>query len=265
MTPTFTIVSRTRKVEFQMDIDLKRPVEGDLWSYAARGLLPEPEVIEVMMRALRPGDVAADCGACVGFFTLLMAALVAPDGVVHAFEPGPANSARLQGNYILNEDRKLALVTAHSQPLWSRAEEVGLFLHPNSGQHSLARMDKCVGQMQVPATTLDLALSTVPRLVKLDVEGAEQRVLEGADQMLASHPPYIIAELNEPALKRLDCSQESLRELMLDYGYETFLLGGDALPSHVPRSTTIVPQRVATMLLYATVEDVGALWPEVRV
>ena len=115
------------------------------------------------------------------------------------------------------------------------------------------------------ATTLDRAIEARalrPRLIKIDTEGAEQRVLEGAiGALFEQHPPYIVAELHEFGLDKLGCSQRSLRELMSKAGYETYLLRAGARPRRVNHKE-LVRSAVIVNLLFARPADVDAAWPQ---
>jgi FkbM family methyltransferase len=62
----------------------------------------EPDVVTVIQRHLRPGMVAVDCGAHIGYHTLLMAKCVGKTGKVYAFEPLPENFSVLCENIALN-------------------------------------------------------------------------------------------------------------------------------------------------------------------
>src|SRR4029450_8092682 len=62
----------------------------------------EPNVTAAFRRTLAPGDVCLDIGAHIGYYTLLAARLVGPEGHVHAFEPAPASFRRLRANRQLN-------------------------------------------------------------------------------------------------------------------------------------------------------------------
>ena len=65
-------------------------------------------------------------------------------------------------------------------------------------------------------------LATVPRLIKIDVEGAEVKVLRGMQQLLASiHRPAIVLEVSEGSLLKLGSSKEELFEIARAYGYTT--------------------------------------------
>ena len=55
----------------------------------------EPEIVELMRRVVKPGDVAVDIGAENGYHACLLSGLVGDSGCVYAFEPEPANRERL--------------------------------------------------------------------------------------------------------------------------------------------------------------------------
>jgi FkbM family methyltransferase len=249
-------LSDLRPVDLKMDIDINWPPDYDLFWYMQQNKLPEPEIIDVMFHALRPGDVAVDGGACVGIFTVIMAHLVGDSGRVFAFEPVAQNISKTVNNMSCNN---LSNITLSSRPLWSREEAVSLHDSDHPGQCSVVKN----GHDVLTTTTLDISLDkVVPRFIKLDVEGAEQRVIEGASEMLKSHPPYIVVEVNESALAKFGCSQQSLRSIMASYGYEPFFLQEGMFPTHVPTATRLVTERNNLMLLFSTLDDVGALWPE---
>ena len=62
----------------------------------------EPPVQDALARLVKPGDVAYDIGANVGFFTVLLGRLVGPTGAVAAFEPLPPTAEALRKNAALN-------------------------------------------------------------------------------------------------------------------------------------------------------------------
>lgn len=258
----FDISAVGKEIRFKVDLDFTSGTEA-LAHFAREKLVPEPEVVAVMARALRPGDVVVDGGANVGFFTLLMSVLVGPGGWVHAFEPEPGNRKALVRNIELNN---LMQVTLCAKPLWSRPEKLLLHRNADPGQSAivLEGNEDCT---TVFSTTLDIELpsGTAPRLIKLDIEGSELRALEGATRLLDNHPPpYIVAEMNEPALALLGSGQMSLRSYLRNWGYETFvLLPNLQVPLFIPAKTVLKPHKRSVNVLYCTTDHFAELWPEV--
>lgn len=257
----FTAVGK--EIMFKADLDSAVITENSLLYFIERKTVPEPEVVAVMARALRPGDIAIDCGANIGFFTLLMSRLVGPSGWVHAFEPWDTHVRKLNQHIELNG---LTNVSVYAKALWSRQEKHLFRQEIDTGENKIALFGN-EGCSTVWATTLDHELphGIAPRLIKLDIEGSEQHALEGATKLLDNHPPpYIIAELNEPALALLRSSQDSLRAHLRNWGYETFLLHPNcSVPALLPAKTVLKPHRSNINLLYCSIDHFAELWPEV--
>jgi FkbM family methyltransferase len=149
-----------------------------------------------IQRHIKPGDTVIDVGAHVGLFTLLLAYQVWESGLVMAYEASPQMIELLRDNVTMNwlSDRveivpKAAAAASGSLP----------FLEPNrytmTGslrpvEHLLATEDRIdtLDRVEVEAEPLDVHLGRFERidLIKVDVEGAEDQVFAGMEQLLAS-------------------------------------------------------------------------------
>lgn len=246
--------------------------EATIAEYIQIGQPYEAEVVHLMDRALRVGDLAVDVGANAGWHTVYMGHVVGEHGHVLAFEPGINTSERLAMNIAANGLFNVAIV---ERPAWHTGEEVTLWLNSdNSGGNALWDIGDMATNpksfvrprpVTMPATTIDEELKArglgIPRLIKVDVEGAEHAALQGAEGLLRWHAvPYVVCELNA-FLERLGSSQEALRGYMHRFGYETWVLYPDgALPKLVPDGC-MLSSLCVTNLLFARVADVAALWP----
>lgn len=132
-------------------------------------------------RYLRPGDVVVDVGANFGLTALAAFSAVGPTGQVHAFEPHPRVFGYLLGNIELNGAE--AVVTARRLAIGDRSGDAFLTDYRVDDQNTISGTETGV---RVPAATLDEALPDLPRiaLLKIDVEGYEKFVLEGATRTL---------------------------------------------------------------------------------
>ncbi len=172
----------------------------------------EPAVQEAISAALRPGLVAADIGAHMGFDTLHMARLVGPTGHVHAFEPDPANACKLRRNCELNAFHQ---VTCHAVAVADRTGTVSFQASGTTTSHVTATAE--IGTLVIPAVTLDEIMARSPdpqlALVKIDVEGAELNVLQGAPETLRLLRPVLLMEIHS-AQNLADCGR-----LLIAAGY----------------------------------------------
>jgi FkbM family methyltransferase len=160
----------------------------------------EPKTAECLHDHLGPGGVFVDIGANHGYFSMLAGALVGPAGRVVSFEPNPEVFAQLKTHVRLNgfEDRvTLEQVALGDAP----SDSAELFIsqnRENSGLSSLtpARSTLDLGWLS-PAHTIPVRVETFDRwfaqsgltrvnLVKIDVEGAEGRVVAGMSDAIRS-------------------------------------------------------------------------------
>ena len=260
--------------EFDLALDADAPNDAWMLNIFNQRLCYEPEVVHVMSRAVRLGDICVDVGANVGFFTLLLAKLVGDGGHVTALEPGRNILARLKQNISRNNVTNVVLI---EQPAWNKREKIKFHLNADStggnaiwdpGLWEANEMSRANPQSyEIEAVALDDFVVPSTRLIKIDTEGAEQRVLEGMEHALKFyHPPFIIAELAPFGLETLGCSGNSMREYMHEFDYETFLIHPDgSLPSLVPPQTeiTYLNGQVVMNVLFSTVDDVGKIWTKV--
>jgi FkbM family methyltransferase len=259
--------------KFQLELDTNDPTEKAMLDCSDARVLYEADVAGLMINVLRLGDVAVDVGANCGFFTILAATLVGSSGHVVAIEPSPACLARLQINLALNG---LTNVTVVDRVATEHSGEARFYLcSDNSGGNALWNVGDYPGNpksrenpmaISVPATTVDDELRqrgmAPPKLIKIDAEGAEQRVLRGAMGHLANRRiPFVVAELNEFALAKLGNSQQSLRGLMEGLGYSTFgLYYSSSIPKFIPPASQIRSPFVVN-LLFSTPEKIAEYWP----
>lgn len=127
-----------------------------------------------------PGQVVVDVGASYGAYALTAAACGA---LVHAFEPEPSVFVDLQRNAIVNQFQ----MHLHQVGLWNEAVVVDM-------ESYAPHWPK--GTITAPFTMLPLDRFNLPRVdwLKIDCEGAEDRVLEGAQETIARCRPRVIVE-----------------------------------------------------------------------
>jgi FkbM family methyltransferase len=180
------------------------------------GLL-EVDQVECLTQTLQRGRIFFDVGANVGFYSLLGSKLVGSDGAVVAFEPMPRNLAFLFQHTRLNKARNVTIA-----PL-ACADEISAELFVEGENNALGRLgghdvdltSAAARAIVVATISLDAAaekLSLRPDVIKIDVEGAELRVLKGAKNILMQARPSVLlsvhsAELRDACLAYLDALQ----------------------------------------------------------
>lgn len=147
-----------------------------------------------VLHVLRPKDTFVDVGANVGSYTILAGAAVGAQA--YAFEPVPSTYEKLLNNIRLNSMEKR--VQAFNIGLAQAEGAIKFTSGLDTVNHALAANEEAANTIEVKVKTLDQALTDVhPHLIKIDVEGYETPVLEGAESTLRDPQLHsIIMELN---------------------------------------------------------------------
>jgi FkbM family methyltransferase len=189
----------------------------------------EPETVEIVKKFLRQGSIFIDAGAHLGQYTLVASQCVGRQGQVHSFEPNPATFRWLARNIELN---RLENVQLNQLALTEKEEERELFLSgaENIGATSLIKPQPYFfsgKSCQVPCSTLERYMNAKglarAEVLKIDVEGAELKMLKGAKSLLeGENKPAIIIEFNEQTLKPFGTSKVQLARFLEKKGYRLF-------------------------------------------
>ena len=187
----------------------------------------EPAELAFAQRQVRPGDAAIDAGAHVGLFTMHLAEAVGASGHVYAYEPFPPNADLLAMS--VEENRFGDRVTLTRAALGDREGQADLifaehtlnsgggFVVPPGGQGLDGH-----ARLTVPLTTLDRQTASPRRIafVKIDVEGAEPRVVAGAAGLLRQHAPALLTEIHHEQLARVSgVTAADFFQSMARFGY----------------------------------------------
>jgi FkbM family methyltransferase len=180
-------------------------------------------LLAIAQEHVKRGDVVWDVGANIGLFSMAAAQLAGPSGFVLAIEPDIwlasliGRSAQLRQNRHLNL-RVLAAAVSESVGVATlviavrgRASNALEIPGPRS-QAGGIRM-----RQLTPTVSLDSLIESQrsPRILKIDVEGAEVMVLRGARRLLAEIRPIVYCEVGEE-------NAEQVTELLTSTGYKLF-------------------------------------------
>lgn len=197
----------------------------------------EPELREVVAAVLEPGSVAVDVGANVGWHTLWMAEQVGSTGKVMAIEANPSVRRRLEEHVLMN---RLDNVVVVPNAVAEQARTLRFF---GPGVGDAAAGDGHVvgdeqagspGVLEVEARTLDELVETAALtrldLIKIDVEGFEWPVFQGAGETIRRFRPNVIFEFDRGYTGRGGGDAARLQRYFDELQYRLFALsrGGAA-------------------------------------
>ena len=156
----------------------------------------EPDISSLLRSRLKPGMVAMDIGANIGFFTLLMANLVGTVGRVIAFEPFPPVYTLLEENIRINN---LKWVIVECLAIADVEGSARMKTDPTN-EYSFITQLSDVGDLNVTTTSVDIYFVSkkFTRLdfIKIDVEGVEDIVVKGMAHVLKNVRPAVLVEIH---------------------------------------------------------------------
>jgi len=176
---------------------------------------------------VNPERDAIDVGANVGFFTVLLSQLVNTEHRVLAIEPTDRALHRLRANIVRNDVLKKVLLfegvassesgTTAINVIKGKEEysSVGKIVHPSV--EGMAHTETVVESSTLDALTARFQLD--PGFVKVDAEGWEKAVFEGARGMLRDQRPIVLSELDDQLLRQNGSSFGDVVDFFNDLEY----------------------------------------------
>jgi FkbM family methyltransferase len=188
----------------------------------------EPEVWRSLMNEIRAADTFADVGVFIGLYTVAVAKRVGTTGRVVGFEPDPANYLSARGQIKLNGvDERVELI----QAAVGARDEVVPFKSAAEMAHVVAEAGD--NTCRVECVTLDrIFAGKCLDVLKIDVEGFEERVLQGAKNLLKDahrSPRAIYIEVHPYAWPEIGSTSDSLLQLLETCGYEARTIDGQSV------------------------------------
>lgn len=212
------------------------PAGTDIYLTGGKSHDSEIRLARFLIRRLLPGDVFVDVGAHFGYFSLLAARLVGEKGQVVAFEASATTHAVLAQNVAA-----AAVVQAHHCAVSDQQETISFYEFPilynefNSLDVTQFENETWFREfkptkIEVPAVTLSeffVSAARLPAVLKIDVEGAELKVIRGAADLLRRAAPAVVLEYLEP--RRHNTGHQQAAALLRELGYQAHRIGADGL------------------------------------
>ena len=180
---------------------------------------------DLVKKILRPGDTYVDVGANIGTLALTAAVAVRPNGKVIAIEAHPATYKNLAENIRLNKFENIQAINSAA----GNSNGSTRFSNVNSDDQNKVVTDDTTG-IEVPVSTLDILAHDVDaiKLLKIDVEGYEKFVLEGAEKtMLKTN--VILFESWDKHFKEFNYSSADVIMLLQQKAFKVYRIVGKLL------------------------------------
>jgi FkbM family methyltransferase len=229
------IASRINGGSLILDVkDYKGTFEIDFRSDVLQRLLIyndyEKEIVQLIEKYIDPKKDVLDVGANIGLHTVLFSKLINSDKKVLAFEPTPNALKYLRKNLELNHcDSRVMLydgIATNNSGVFELNVIEGMEEYSAIGQinHPNAKDKKSIA-IKVSGNTVDALVkqhNLNPGFIKIDTEGAEYFVFQGAKETICKFKPVIISELSGQLLKTQGYTCNHIFEPLLSYGYNIY-------------------------------------------
>jgi FkbM family methyltransferase len=192
--------------------------------------------IKAFSRLVQKGDVCFDIGGNIGYYALNFAKMCSPAGHVYVFEPVEKNALVIKLSSLLNGNENISVI---EKIVSDKNVELDLILPGDSAYAYLDQAGHMKGDksearsIKKPSITVDRFVSdndiNKVSLIKIDVEGAEGLVLEGAENILSQkeiQPRVIMMELVDEYLSLYNSSIIEIIEKMSLWGYRAYWADG---------------------------------------
>jgi FkbM family methyltransferase len=202
---------------------LVRPKEHMGASLRYLGEKSDYEEFRTIRRFIKRSDLCFDIGANIGYYTLMLAKVAKE---VHAFEPVPLSCHLLHSNVVING---ITNVIVNPYAVGNLTGETLFNIAADSAYCGFydTKIVRRANSMRVSAIRLDdyCASRKISRVdfLKVDVEGAESLVLDGARETLKAGPRFMMIELADCVQEKYHSSVDDIVKAVASYGYKPFI------------------------------------------
>jgi FkbM family methyltransferase len=180
-------------------------------------------LLSAILPNIKKGEVIYDIGANIGLYTLAITQCKM-ENTVYAFEPNPETLAKLKANLTLNNagneanPLQIAVGNTNGESIFMLSSEHERSSFFQSGaSFGNAKVKKIV---KVPVKTIDALTNQLPppQHIKIDAEGSEALIIEGAEKTIRKYKPLLYIEPHSYDLE----DQISIMLQLLDYEFENY-------------------------------------------
>jgi FkbM family methyltransferase len=219
------------KTFFGDSMHLLLPSATDIYLTGGKSHDSEIRLAKFLIRNLKPGDTFMDIGGHYGYFTLLGSHLVGKDGSVHSFEAAPKTFSILKKNASGHSN-----ISIYNSAVSDEAGDLTFYEFPNLySEYNSLDVDQFKNEswfsefkpkeIKINSVVPDQFLaeySIQPNVLKIDVEGAEYKVINGLKNHLSSHQPIVVIEYLSD--ERGNEAHRQAEKLLKSLGYSAFII-----------------------------------------
>jgi FkbM family methyltransferase len=192
----------------------------------------EPHFDVIINNLIKNGDCVIDCGANFGYNSVLMGKIIGNNGKLISFEPQNLIYQQLNGNLILNNifnSFTYKNIVSNTSNLTLELNSVDLSSSwVNIGDTSVGHGGEKINTITID----DLNLNNV-NFIKIDVQGFEYFVLNGALNTIQNYKPDIFIEIENHLIEKFNITEDMIYSKLKSFGYDIYKIQNDYPCDHI--------------------------------
>ena len=202
--------------------------------FLSSSMMHEKTIVNLVKNEIKKGDVVIDIGAHIGYYTVLFAKLVGPEGKVFAFEASPTNFEILKKNISVNGYKNVIL---NNKAVSDKNGKLTLYITGRTSTENFlfkpenfTNSSKIKQTVEIDSITLDDYFQDFDgeiNFLKMDISGAEPRVMKGMSSILNKNNSLKIQQEWWPnAIRTHGFEPDSHLKLLTEMGYKIYEIDG---------------------------------------
>ena len=202
--------------------------------FLSSSMMHEKTIVNLVKNEIKKGDVVIDIGAHIGYYTVLFAKLVGPEGKVFAFEASPTNFEILKKNISVNGYKNVIL---NNKAVSDKNGKLTLYITGRTSTENFlfkpenfTNSSKIKQTVEIDSITLDDYFQDFDgeiNFLKMDISGAEPRVMKGMSSILNKNNSLKIQQEWWPnAIRTHGFEPDSHLKVLTEMGYKIYEIDG---------------------------------------
>lgn len=191
----------------------------------------EPHFESVVKEFITPKDTVIDCGANFGYNSVIMGRALNNEGLLIAFEPQRIIYQQLNGNLILNN---IYNCVSYNIGLGNKNIKTQLnYVNYEAEWVNIGDTSVGSGGEEITISKLDDFNFKNVNFIKIDVQGYELYLLQGAENTIATYKPTLFIEIEPHQLNKFNLNENDLINYIKSFGYRIFKINNEYPCDHI--------------------------------
>ena len=226
------------ETKYKMYFDLNYPTQSLLYNHFNSNVICDPPMVETILECVKPNSTVIDVGCHIGYYTLIIRQKIGDNGFIYAFDPNPYTFCVFVDNIVVNN---YSNIYAFNLAL-SNCDTISTLSIPeyDEGLSTMCEIENINSEKMTDNYRIKKTVTAITKrmdsifqnkrnldvsLIKIDVEGFEEYVINGGSEFIKNNrPENIIFEINKFVPNQKENQLLSILEFLIPLGYTPHIL-----------------------------------------